>query len=75
MAPELAKIKGISFNGDVDGEKPKPTYMDNRKNKPMSKKLSSNIAACSAEMTEILSWEAKIQENRAGLILGNYYIA
>ena len=39
------------------------------KPKPMSKRISTNISQCSAKMTEILSWQAKLDENKPGLIL------
>ena len=38
--------------------------------KPLSKRISSSIAMCSSKMTEIMSWQAKLAENKGDLKLG-----
>ncbi len=71
MGPEMDKLKAFSFGGGPGKEgnhvplPPEPQ----KKAKPMSKRLSSNISQCSAKLAEVVSWEAKIQENKAGLKL------
>lgn len=48
---------------------------DEKKNKvkPMSKKISTALSQTSSKMTEILAWQAKLQENKAGLLLAKVY--
>lgn len=70
MAPEIEKLKGVSFGATaqpqdtIGNNEPKPP-----KAKPMSRRLSTSIAQCSSKITEIVSWEAKLAENKAGLKL------
>lgn len=70
-------MTSASFGGDDSqvpgGNRPTETDPKNAKGnkvKPMSKRISSNITACSSKMTEILSWQSKLSENKTGLILG-----
>ena len=54
-------------------EAPQPGEGGGRKQpkiKPLSKRISSSIAMCSSKMTEILSWQAKLAENKGNLKLG-----
>lgn len=75
MAPEIDRIKGISFGSGPSqpgGDIPAPAPGDNQKGgkaKPMSRKLSTAISQCSAKMTEVLSWQCKLDENKGGLQL------
>lgn len=74
----LEKLKAVSFGaeptgptggpgggGGLNGDDPKK----NSKVKPMSKKISTALAQSSSKMTEVLAWQAKLVENKAGLIL------
>ncbi len=76
----LEKLKAVSFGAEQaaggggggtglpqdDPKKPKV--------KPMSKKLSGAISQSSSKMTEILAWQAKLQENKAGMILAKIWV-
>lgn len=72
MGPEIEKLKAVSFD---QGEAKKPPENlkgggePKAKAKPVSRRLSTNISQCSAKITEIVSWEAKLAENKAGLKL------
>ena len=73
MGPQLDTFNACSLQeGSAEGipnkdpETPAPTR---KKTQPMSKKLSTFISQCSGKMTEILSWQAKLDENKSGLIL------
>lgn len=70
MGTEIDKLKAFSFGAGSSGD---PSVVipeqPQKKQKPMSKKLSSTISQCSEKMTEVVSWEAKIKENKAGLKL------
>lgn len=73
MEPHLDTFKGCNLQ---DGTAPAGVEVPNpgglpkdKKQKPMSKKLSSFISQCSGKMTEIMSWQAKLDENKSGLIL------
>ena len=77
LGPQFDKLKSVSFESDpgAGGGGALPDHDDQSKNKnakakPMSKKLSSSISACSSKLTEILSWQSKLGENKVGLILG-----
>lgn len=41
-----------------------------KKTKPLSKRLSTAISQCSSKMTDVLAWQSKIKENKTGLNLG-----
>lgn len=80
MGPEMGKIDNVSFgargqpgNPGADGVPGQPDQSQKPgkapKQKPMSKKLSGNISTCSAKMTEILSWQSKLDQNTGGLNL------
>ena len=73
LVPQLDKLKAVSFAAAGTEGKPKPQEDDNKKNpkvKPMSKRVSTSISQCSSKMTEILSWQSKLAENKSGLNLG-----
>ena len=40
-----------------------------KKQKPMSRRLSASISACSSKMTEVLAWQATLDDNKVGLML------
>ena len=69
----MDRIKQIAFGGMASTDAPTPPGHEEKdkakKQKPLSKKLSSNISACSSKMTEILSWQSKLDENKTGLML------
>lgn len=78
MGPEMGKINNVSFgargqpgNPGTDGVPGQPDQSQKPgkvpKQKPMSKKLSGNISTCSAKMTEVLSWQSKLDQNTGGL--------
>ena len=74
MGPQLDMFNSCSLQEGAEGtpkdpETPGPSGVNRQKTKPMSKKLSTFISQCSAKMTEILSWQAKLDENKSGLIL------
>ena len=81
MGPQFDKVKAISFDGGdpAAGTSSEKNDEDNKKQaakvKPMSKKVSTTISTCSSKMTEILSWQAKLQENKVGLKLGFAHIS
>ena len=73
----VSKMTSVSFGADGSAGPPQPAIPDQEnkkgnKTKPMSKKISSSITSCSSKMTEILSWQSKLTENKSGLILGKY---
>ena len=84
MGPEMGKISKVSFgpsgiagNGNGGGA---PGHVDQNqkpnkvaKPKPMSKKLSGNISTCSAKLTEVLSWQSKLDQNASGLNLAMFF--
>lgn len=72
MEPHLDTFKGCSLQEGAStgtGEQPTIPVPKDKKQKPMSKRLSAFISQCSAKMTEIMSWQAKLDENKIGLIL------
>ena len=82
MLPEVQKLKSLpglqggvpsqalgQGNGLDVGPDRTPASKKNKPPKTMSKQITSCISSCSAKMTEILSWQAKLAENKNGLIL------
>ena len=56
-----ASGQGQPGNDDKNKKEPKV--------QPMSKRISKSIGQCSSKMTEVLSWQSKLHENKAGLNL------
>ena len=72
MVPKLDKLKAVSFaTGSTvqNNNNNSPEDDKNKKVKPMSKRISTCISQCSAKMTDILSWKAKLTENKVELNL------
>lgn len=76
----LEKLQAVSFGAEPTGPTGGnggggPGGGDEKKNKvkPMSKKISTALSQTSSKMTEILAWQAKLQENKAGLLLAKVY--
>ncbi len=61
----------LGLDGAENGKGPTPPEptKPQAKVKPMSRRLATNISQCSSKITEILSWEAKLKENKNGLSL------
>lgn len=72
MGPQREKMMGMSFDNagtPAPGQLPPDENTKATKVKPMSKRLSSSISACSNKLTDVLAWQAKLKENKGGLIL------
>ena len=76
----MDRMKAINFDGQGGtggsggaGEQAGVPQTDDpkkeKKSKPMSRRLSAIISQCSSKMTEILSWQSKVAENKPGLML------
>lgn len=77
MAPNFAlgSFGGAAGSGEPGQGGPNPTGppadgkppRKDKQQKPMSRKITTGISQCSAKMTEILSWQSKLVENKNGL--------
>ena len=80
MLPEVQKLQSfpggmphVSADGVVPGANQEPNKGPRipkaPKVKPISRQVTGCLTQCSAKMTEIISWQSKLTDNKSGLIL------
>ena len=71
MGPKMERLGSVTFGGGGTGGVGETPNLEEKqpKVKPMSKRLAGSISQCSSKMTEILSWESKVQDNKSGMSL------
>lgn len=74
MAPNFGLGAGAAPDAEQQGSggppaDGKPPRGPKKETKTLSRKITGSIAQCSAKMTEILSWQSKLAENKNGLNL------
>ena len=67
----MKSLESDATTGSTGGNAglPKPDEKKTKGQKAMSKRLSGAISQCSSKMTEVLSWQSKLQDNKVGMIL------
>lgn len=74
LGPSVAAMKAPGQGqGTVPGRVDENEPENNKKAKPLSRRLSTSIGACSTKMTDVLSWDSKLAENKIGLILASIH--